>query len=372
MSRRQPTDRDRRPVDRGEADSVSPGQANPWGSEVATTGTPGGPRGFGAIPWATDWRPGTLVELIRPGPKPVALLLLAGIPAGLVALVCLFQLGKWTGAEPGLVYPATVVYSLLVGALAAIWVTGVNPRRRIRCDWETSQLEVRTVAGTKRWPFAEIRRLAKYQSNGHVQLYARLSDEPVILFDSDDHGRLGFEMKHKQLTPLAMELTTALGKPPSQGPVVAEKFSWGEILRHASRVALALFAGLLAWSLLEAFWLKSNWLIGLPAWGLAFFLQVGLPTLLGVGLGQKWVAAGQWSKAVIVGGLGLLAGVGLLVAAVTLSRGQAPGTASNWLALALFCGAMAAGLFGVGVLLREHLRPYARRDRLYPGSNDDD
>ncbi|MFN5300413.1 MAG: hypothetical protein ACK5HA_19240 [Planctomycetaceae bacterium] len=339
--------------------SFDPGAGN--GEDNA----PAGPRSFGPILWATDWRPGTVVELSRPGLRPGTLLLLAGIPAGLVAIICLWQLSKWTGAGPVLVYPATAVFALLVGAVAALWVTGVNPRRWIRLNWDLNQLEVRTLAGIKRWPFAEIRRLTKYQANGHVQLYADLSTGPVILFDSDDHGRLGLEMRHKELTPLAMELTTALEVPPSKGGLAADRFSFWEILRQSSRVAWGVLLALLAWCVVEAFWLRSNWLLAVPVWGLLLVLQVALPTVMGVACGQRWIAAQRSARMWAVGGLSLVAGVLLLATAVRFSRGETPGSSINWLALVFASAGLAVGLFGLGVLFHEHLRPSGRRDRLY-------
>lgn len=322
---------------------------------------PPGPRSFGEILWATDWRPGEVVELIRPGPGLGTLLLLAAIPAVAVALLCLFLLPGLPGATSPQVYSVAVAWALIAGALATIWVTGVNPRRKIRFDWETRQLQVTTVAGTRRWPFSEIRRLTKYQKNQHVQLYAGLPGEPVVLFDSDDHGRRGLEMKHKELTPLAMELTVALEVPPSQGSVVADTFTWWQIVRQSSWLARGLLVGLLAWCAWEGIWRGSNWLLGAPIWVLLAFLQFQLPTALGVSLGKHWYAGGRKAKVWWCGGMCLVAGMLLFAGAVWALRMRKESPGVSLLAPIVASVATAGGLFGVGLLGREHLKQRTHR-----------
>lgn len=349
------SDRNHSPA--GQPDPHPAWEAPPGDTSPAIPPGPPGPRRFGKILWATDWRPGESVELIRPGPSVATLLLLAGIPAGAVALLCLFQLPHLSGTTPAMVSAASVVFALGVGAIAAIWVTGVNPRRRIVLDWSTRELRVTTVAGTRRWPFSEIRRLTKYQKNQHVQLSAGLPKEQVVLFDSDDHGLRGLEMPHQELTPLAMELTKALDVPPFQGRVAVDHFSWIEIVRQSSVVARVLLAGLLGWCVWAGFWQASNWLLAVPLWIILAFLQFGLPVVLGVRLGQRWYAGGGRLRVWLGGGVCLTGGVLLFAGAVWAWRHIREWRGVNLgAALAASLGT-ALALFGLGILAREHLRP---------------
>jgi hypothetical protein len=304
-------------------------------------------------PWLPDWRPGIRVELVRPA-IPLRFVLLSAVIFWIAAAAGLYWFihsQKWPLTDK--LIGCTAV-GALIGAVIAIYLQGLHPRRHCVLDWKTGKLTVTIQGKSTSYILSRLMRLIVRRQPHHAQLDAEFPSGAVFLFDSDDHGRASLSVPLDQVGPLAQELGEALNIPCERGTTRVEPFSALRVWRQSSLAARLALVTAVSPFLIGSFGLFQNPILRFVTVSAGAISIIAGPVGLGIALGVRMVAAGRRSLANLLGCAFMV--VGGLTFGWTASRNQQglwdEVAGGKTIAMILTFIGMTILLFGLGVVMR--------------------